>query len=133
MPFCPQCRDEFREGLTVCQECKTALVESLDDEEDQVEELGVACTLSQEDVAHIIRGYLENEGIPCFLENATFHTAPAPSTYLTKVRLWTKKVDVDRARGLINEHEQYQTCSSCGHFADPEDASCDFCGMNFEN
>ena len=26
MPYCPQCRDEFREGFTTCADCGVALV-----------------------------------------------------------------------------------------------------------
>jgi hypothetical protein len=29
MPFCPQCRDEFREGFTTCADCGTTLVDVL--------------------------------------------------------------------------------------------------------
>ena len=29
MPFCPKCRDEFREGVETCPDCKVALVERL--------------------------------------------------------------------------------------------------------
>ncbi|MCD6160822.1 MAG: hypothetical protein J7K40_00220 [candidate division Zixibacteria bacterium] len=32
MPFCPNCRYEYREGITVCPDCKEKLVESLSDE-----------------------------------------------------------------------------------------------------
>ena len=31
MPWCPVCKDEFREGFTFCNECKVPLVDSLDD------------------------------------------------------------------------------------------------------
>lgn len=29
MPYCPECRDEYREGFTVCADCGAALVEDL--------------------------------------------------------------------------------------------------------
>ena len=31
MPWCPKCRNEYREGITVCAECKVELVERLED------------------------------------------------------------------------------------------------------
>lgn len=32
MPWCPVCKNEYREGITHCAECKVALVESLEEE-----------------------------------------------------------------------------------------------------
>jgi recombinational DNA repair protein RecR len=94
----------------------------------ETEDLEIAYTVLQEEDAYILRGFLENEGIPCQLENLVFHAEPIPVAGLTKVRLWTKKSDVERARKLIQEREQSATCSACGHVVMTEDASCDFCG-----
>lgn len=132
MPYCPKCKEEFREEIAVCGECAVALVASLDSEENDMEDLEVVCSLSQEDSAYIIHGYLESEGIPCILENASFHASPAPDTELTKIRLWSKKADAAKAREMIDAHEQFDICSSCGHIAGTDDAVCDFCGESFE-
>lgn len=35
MPWCPVCKNEYREGITVCAECQCALVEQLEEEEFQ--------------------------------------------------------------------------------------------------
>jgi len=32
MPWCPNCRTEYQDGATVCSDCKTALVDRLEDE-----------------------------------------------------------------------------------------------------
>ena len=53
MMFCPKCEEEFPE-------------------------LAVICTILNEATAYIIRGFLENENIPCQLENISFHAGPAP-------------------------------------------------------
>lgn len=131
MAFCPKCKGEFREGIALCKECNVALVESLENEEDEIEELDVACNVIEEENAYIIRGFLESEGIPCQIENVTFHAAPGGA--LTKVRLWTKKEDLEKARRLIDEHEKFNYCSSCGHVAAIRDDVCDFCGEKFED
>lgn len=130
MSYCPKCRGEFREGIKVCGECSVSLVESLDDEENEIEELEAVCDVVQEENAYIIQGFLVNEGIPCQIENATFHAAPTEA--LTKVRLWTKKADAEKAKALIEEHEHFNVCSSCGHVALAKDTVCDFCGEEFE-
>lgn len=132
MPYCPQCKDEFREEIKVCPECEVALVAALPKEiEPEMEDLEVACTIPEEQTAYIIRGYLESEGIPCQMENVTFHAAPGGA--LTRVRLWVKKTDVPRTRKLMEDHEEFNYCSSCGHVAAAQDAACDFCGEPFEN
>ncbi len=132
MPYCPKCHEEFRENIKVCGECGVSLVERLDDDKNEVEieELEVVCNVIEEENAYIIQGFLVSEGIPCQLENVTFHAAPGGA--LTKVRLWTKKEDAGKARILIEEHEHFNFCSSCGHVALAQDTICDFCGEKFE-
>lgn len=98
----------------------------------EIEDIEIACTIMQEENAYIIRGFLENEGIPCQLENLTFHAEPIPVAGLTKVRIWTKKSDAERARKLIEEREQFADCSNCGHVVMAEDTTCDFCGESLE-
>lgn len=36
MPWCPVCKNEYREGIVRCADCKVALVESLDEESSDV-------------------------------------------------------------------------------------------------
>ena len=31
MPWCPKCRNEYREGIAVCAECGVELVDSLEE------------------------------------------------------------------------------------------------------
>ncbi len=118
--------------MTTCPECEVNLQETLADDLDKEETLGVAVTVVQEENAYIIRGFLESEGIPCQLENVSFHAGPAPVGELTKVRLWTKKEDIEFVRHLIKDHETFATCSACGHVASAEDTACDFCGGEFD-
>ena len=37
MPFCPKCKAEYREGFTICADCKVPLVESLESKKRQEE------------------------------------------------------------------------------------------------
>lgn len=39
MPWCPVCKNEYREGIQLCAECKVELVEHLEDEKEQSAEL----------------------------------------------------------------------------------------------
>lgn len=57
MAWCPNCKLEYVEGVTVCPDCKAALVDSLDD---VVEEFDFAQEEQDEDMmASLIRPYLD--------------------------------------------------------------------------
>ena len=92
----------------------------------------ILCTVLNEAKAHIMRGFLESEGIPCQLENISFHAEPAPVADLMKVRLWTLKEDVDEARRLLQERESVQVCSGCAKEVYTQDEICPHCGERLE-
>lgn len=60
MPFCPKCKNEYREGFTVCAECKCELVDSLTltKEEPLENEAARECELLKEKLP---QGSLEGE------------------------------------------------------------------------
>ncbi len=127
--FCPECEEEFPDTTLTCRNCNMELVSSL--KEDEFPELVVICTILNEATAYIIKGFLENENIPCQLENISFHAGPAPVADLMKVRLWGKKEDVARARKLLEERQGIQVCSACESEATLEDEVCSHCGEKF--
>ncbi len=86
----------------------------------------VLCTVLNEAKAYIMRGFLENEDIPCQLENISFHAEPAPVADLMKVRLWVLREDSERACKLLEERERIQICSVCE--TETEDVVCPNCG-----
>ena len=94
--------------------------------------MDILCTVLNEAKAHIMRGFLESEGIPCQLENISFHAEPAPVADLMKVRLWTLKEDADEARRLLQERESVQVCSGCANEVYAQDETCPHCGERLE-
>ena len=58
-------------------------------------------TILNESNVNIIRGFLENENIPCQFKNISFHAGATPIAELLKVCLWAKKEDVRHARKLL--------------------------------
>ena len=124
--ICPECEEKYSDTITTCWYCNVELVASL--KEAELLELSVVCTILNESNAHIVKGFLENENIPCQLENVCFHASPAPVADLMKVRLWSKKQDVTRARKLLAELEDIQICSSCETEVNYQDEICSHCG-----
>lgn len=63
--WCPKCKNEYREGITVCADCKVDLVEFLDETEEDTELLHA---FAEEEDAKRLVSYLEYSGISSHYE-----------------------------------------------------------------
>ncbi len=125
MRICPKCDEEFPDTHSRCPVCDVELASSVAED---APDLVVLCTVLDEAKAYIMRGFLESEGIPCQLENISFHAEPAPVADLMKVRLWTLREDAAQARELLEECENVRLCSACGEEVAARDEVCLHCG-----
>ena len=130
MQICPKCDEKFSDTSSSCPACNIVVVPSVEQEE--APDLVVLCTVLNEAKAYIMRGFLESEGIPCQLENISFHAEPAPVADLMKVRLWTLREDAERARSWLEERESIQLCSACETEVIAQDEVCPHCGERLE-
>ena len=130
MKNCQKCNETFHDTHFRCPVCNIEL--ELSTAQKESPDLVILCTVLNEAKAHIMRGFLESEGIPCQLENISFHAEPAPVADLMKVRLWTLKEDADEARRLLQERESVQVCSSCAKEVYAQDEICPHCGERLE-
>ncbi len=64
MPWCPNCKTEYREGITLCSDCNTDLVENLEEVSDYV----VLSPLEKEEVAQKLVKYLTYSNIESYYE-----------------------------------------------------------------
>jgi len=126
MQLCQRCDERFSDTHSFCPDCNEQLVAWIGQEE--APDIVVLCTVLDEAKAHIMRGFLESEGIPCQLENISFHAAPAPVADLTKVRLWTLREDSERASQLLEEREKVLVCFACKMEVLVENVVCPHCG-----
>jgi hypothetical protein len=66
MPYCPECRYEYRAGITRCADCDAPLVTALPSRSDHLRRplrlIELHCGLSPE--VHILEEALRQEGIP---------------------------------------------------------------------
>ncbi|MBQ7765738.1 MAG: hypothetical protein IJ397_02715 [Lachnospiraceae bacterium] len=71
MPWCPNCKTEYREGIEKCADCGSTLVKSLN-EEDRVEE---SCSLLFGDEKHVkmIEDHLRKEGFSSVFSTKAQH------------------------------------------------------------
>jgi predicted amidophosphoribosyltransferase len=130
MQICSRCNKKFSDTYSLCPDCNGDLV-SLE-EQNEAPDLAILCTVLDEAKAYIMRGFLESEGVPCQLENISFHAEPAPVADLMQVRLWTLREDLERARLLLEERETIQICSACGEEVEDRDEVCQHCGERLE-
>lgn len=62
MPWCPNCREEYKDGIVRCPDCNIVLVKSLDSDEEVSEFLPVY-TFESKELAAKFSGYLNYSGI----------------------------------------------------------------------
>jgi uncharacterized Zn finger protein (UPF0148 family) len=81
MPYCPNCRFEYKEGISECPDCGARLVDKLEDkstgteEEESAENRKFAPLMdfASRAEAQMLQEALENEGIPSIIkENHTY-------------------------------------------------------------
>lgn len=64
MPWCPNCRTEYEEGVEVCADCGAALVDELPEEKN----LAAVAYIQEEELAHKLVDYLEYSKIEAEIE-----------------------------------------------------------------
>ena len=113
MPVCPNCEYEYIEGIVICPDCNTPLVNSSElkkypdlSEEDWVL---VYTSFSEIDV-DMLKENLVSAGIAASVLSQKDSNFPVPGD-LSKIKLMVKKGDVQTALELIQEI--MPTCPSC--------------------
>lgn len=105
MPVCPNCEYEYIEGIVICPDCNTPLVNSIGlnkypelSEEDWVL---VYTSFSEIDV-DMLKENLESAGIAASVLSQKDSSFPAPGD-LSVVKLMVKKSDVQSALEFVQE------------------------------
>ena len=105
MPWCPICKNEYREGITTCADCGAALVETLTDT-DNKERL---CVLGDEPTAEKFLSYLTYSGI-----EAESRFDPEENNY----KVFVKKEDLKKAKAefgafvTVESHPESRTAET---------------------
>ncbi|MCE5199311.1 MAG: DUF2007 domain-containing protein [Armatimonadota bacterium] len=113
MPYCPECRYEYRPGFTTCPDCNVELVDELPKEEFLGSEetrmnLVTVETFLSKTQANMAKMLLESCGIPTCVTNShtvqtDIHTVFADGGLRLKVR---EQDAAEAARILAEDHQQ---------------------------
>ncbi|MCH9028619.1 MAG: DUF2007 domain-containing protein [Bacteroidetes bacterium] len=114
MPVCLKCNYEYVEGIAICPDCNTPLVE--EDELKKVEELSekdwvLVYTSGNELEMGMLKGILESAGLEVNVLSQKDHNFPMPGD-LSVVKLFVRKNDVQAALNYIQDTNNRQNEST---------------------
>jgi hypothetical protein len=114
MPVCPNCKYEYFEGIAVCPDCNTLLVEESEIkkfEELSEEDWVLVYTSDNELETEMLKGILESAGLEANVLSQKDHNFPAPGD-LSVVKLMVRKNSVQPALNFIQDVKRRQSESS---------------------
>ncbi len=105
MPFCPNCRAEYQEGLKKCPDCEADLVDELQEQSPQSINYVLLRTLPSRLYAEMLQEALKKEGIPSIIKSDDIAiTFPSyGTTSAVPVSIWVPKEDVKRSEQIANQ------------------------------
>ena len=108
MPFCPNCNYEYVEGITICPDCGSHLVEDayfVKPEEWSEKNWEVVFTSWKDYEVEMLRDNLESAGITSTILSQKDHNFPAPGNF-SVVKLLVRKEDISYALEFIKKINQ---------------------------
>ena len=102
MPYCPECKTEYREGIKICSDCEIELVDALpEDVLPDFEDLELIYTTDEYYKAEMIRSNLESAGIDVTILSQKDRNYPGVGN-LSVIKLFVSNSDIDAALEYIN-------------------------------
>jgi hypothetical protein len=100
VPYCPQCRSEYRLGFTECADCLVPLIDELPPEpekETREEPKLVAIYAGNPHEAAVVRSAIEGSGIPASLVREGTGSYPVTVGAIGEGRVLVREADIARA------------------------------------
>ncbi len=114
--FCPKCRTEYIDGLKTCDDCGTALVETLPEEcrneELDYRKLTDVFTTNNSIEANFIKSLLGSNNIECFISNEHLVSINILMSQAVQMKVLVAPENAPRAKEIIT---QYYKDLQAGH------------------
>jgi hypothetical protein len=95
--FCPKCRSEYIDGITLCKECNVSLVESIPAEPEMYTFVKILSTFNLADIA-IIKSMLDDGEITYYFIGENFNQI---DQLVQPARLFVREDQADETRELL--------------------------------
>ena len=105
MPWCPNCKTEYREGITVCADCKAKLVDTLEEIKEKTE----LCYIRNENAVKKFSDYLNSRGIE------------SESRFIAEENAFAILVDEDDVKKATVEYKAFLSVESPKFMAEKQD------------
>lgn len=106
MSYCPTCKEEVGD-VAECPECGAKTVDELPFQAIPAKDTTWVEIASHgtENAADLMKGFLENEGIPAQVENVSFSMEPIHFGKMGDIRVYVGAQDEARAKELLSSRE----------------------------
>ncbi len=108
MPFCPECKAEYLDEVTDCEDCGIPLVDSLIEMEEDTETVLVEIWCAPNEIeAQMVKALLEGNRIECVLSGESLrHTHGITFDGLAEVRILVRADEARRAEEIVEEYQK---------------------------
>lgn len=106
MPFCPQCRFEYKEGVKECPDCGVSLVGELPEPSpSEAPNFVPLKNLPSRLYAQMLQEALKNEGIPSMIKGDEGIPLRTTTVHIpvSKITIWVPKKDMHRAEEIADQ------------------------------
>jgi len=117
MPFCPQCRCEYRQGVELCPECDVALVAGLSPDPELIWDPTEWVTIDEsgdESEARILEGFLAESGLPVRVQRHGDRAFPTSHGGLSLFEVQVPAEELGRAVDLLESVDEEEVAAGGG-------------------
>jgi hypothetical protein len=105
MPYCPNCKYEYKDNIEECPDCGAKLVDKLEEETLESIKYVPFRTLPSRLYAEMLKEALENEGIPSIIkgDDVAIVLGSYSTTSPVEITIWVPEEDLERAEQIADQ------------------------------